>query len=122
VSKPGRSTAPNPEARPAVLLGQYAPVESSTDDQVRRDFGEHADRALLLLANYGKESWHREPERVHRAILELSWGDIGLLRHHVDAAERDHRDVLPWAEYPPDARDAKTYGDLRRRLDLPGNE
>jgi hypothetical protein len=97
-------------------------VESSTDDQVRRDFGEHADQALLRLANDGKESWHREPERVHRAILKLSRGDIGLLRPHVDVAERDYRDVLSWAEYPPDPRDAKTYGDLRRRPDLPGDE
>ena len=36
--------------------------------------------------------------------------------------EPDYRDVLSCAEYPPDARDAKTYGDLRRRLDLPSHE
>lgn len=44
-----------------------------------------------------------EPERVQRAILTLSGGDVGKLAHNVAVALQDYRDVLYWAEYPPSA-------------------
>jgi len=89
------------------------------EERVRSEFGTHADEALALLARYGTEPWHRERERVQRAILTLSKGDLDLLRHHVEVAQQDYRDVLYWAEYPPDPGDPKTYSELRQSLNLP---
>ena len=44
-----------------------------------------------------------EPERVQRAILTLSGGDVDKLSHNVAVALQDYRDVLYWAEYPRSA-------------------
>lgn len=49
----------------------------------------------LLLSYEGNE-----PERVQMAILKLSGGDQEKLRHDIDVAKTDYRDVLAWAEYP----------------------
>jgi hypothetical protein len=38
-------------------------------------------------------------DRVVRCILELAAGDIGRLRHFVEQAVKDYRDVIYWAEY-----------------------
>ena len=56
---------------------------------------------LAILDAYGTQDWERERERVQRAILMLAKGDLGKLRHFTDAAKKDYRDVLMWAEYPP---------------------
>lgn len=68
---------------------------------VRRDFP--ADRiveVLVMLDEYGKETWQREPHRVRLAALKLAAGDIKRLRYEIEAAKRDYRDVLGPAEYP----------------------
>jgi hypothetical protein len=41
-----------------------------------------------------------ERERVQLATLKLSEGRLDRLRHYVEAAIQDYRDVLAWAEYP----------------------
>lgn len=41
-----------------------------------------------------------EPRRVQMAVLELAGGDIASLKHYVERAEGDYRDVLYWAFYP----------------------
>ena len=41
-----------------------------------------------------------ERERVQLATLKLSEGRLDRLRHFVEAAIQDYRDVLAWAEYP----------------------
>lgn len=61
---------------------------------------EQAAEVLKLLADYGVESYEREAERVQRAIISLSEGDLDRLRHFVAAAKADYRDVLFWAENP----------------------
>jgi hypothetical protein len=43
---------------------------------------------------------HGFTPRVQRAILMLAEGDLDRLRHYVQAATGDWRDVLWWAEYP----------------------
>ena len=53
-----------------------------------------------LLDLYGTELHEKERERVQLAILELSKGDFELLLHNIEAAKRDFRDVLYWAENP----------------------
>ena len=59
-----------------------------------------AATVLALLDRYGTRRFERERERVQLAILKLSGGDIEKLRHGLDVARRDYRDVLYWAEYP----------------------
>ncbi len=53
---------------------------------------------LDLLDQYGSEPHHRERERVHLAIVELSRGSLDELRRLMDYAKRDYRDVLYWTE------------------------
>ena len=53
-----------------------------------------------MLDEYGKESWQREVHRVRLAVLKLAAGDIVRLRHEIEGAKRDYRDVLGPAEYP----------------------
>jgi hypothetical protein len=33
-------------------------------------------------------------------MLKLSEGQLGLLKHYLNRAKQDYRDVLAWAEYP----------------------
>jgi hypothetical protein len=58
---------------------------------------------LSILDEYGKEAHEEERERVHLAILKLSFGDEGKLLHNVAAAKQDYRDVLMWSEEPEPA-------------------
>ncbi len=58
-----------------------------------------AATVLALLDRYGTRRSEPERERVQLAILKLSGGDIEKLRHDLDVARQDYRDVLYWAEY-----------------------
>ncbi len=53
---------------------------------------------------------YAEPEapRVQLAILKLSDGKAEKLLTYIEAAKRDYRDVLAWAEYPEQIRSGKT--------------
>jgi len=57
-----------------------------------------------LLEQYGAKSYHKEIKRVHLAIIKLSEGDLGRLKHFVDVARSDYRDVLAFAEYPEEVK------------------
>jgi hypothetical protein len=67
-----------------------------------------SDALLRLLDRYGSREGDRERERVQLAILKLSAGDPVKLRHCVEAAQLDYRDVLAWAEYPEQMSTGKT--------------
>jgi hypothetical protein len=68
---------------------------------IRREFPtENPDEILAILDQYGTESWHRERDRVHLAVLKLSAGDGKRLRHHFEVGLGDYRDVISLAEYP----------------------
>ena len=87
------------------MRGPAQPIAfvTSTDVEriVRRDFPEEQFFAVTkVLQEYGSEKWHREPDRVRTAALKLSGGTTEGLRRAIDAAKRDYRDVLAWAEYP----------------------
>ena len=59
------------------------------------------DVVLAELDRYGVESYERERDRVQLAILKLSQEErLPSPAHYVEAAKRDYRDVLAWAEYP----------------------
>ncbi|MFQ5419414.1 MAG: hypothetical protein ACE5EY_03520 [Anaerolineae bacterium] len=53
-----------------------------------------------VLGAYGREPTHQEKTRVHLAILKLSGSDLDKVKHNVQVALTDFRDVLYWAEYP----------------------
>jgi hypothetical protein len=59
------------------------------------------EEILGYLDLYGTEDHERERERVQYCILKLSEGDVGRLASLLDAAVRDYRDVIMWAECPP---------------------
>jgi hypothetical protein len=85
------------------MITQPSPTVTGADVEriVRRDFP--ADRTVEVLAmldEYGKEAWQREPHRVRLAALKLAGGDIKRLRHEIEGAKCDYRDVLGPAEYP----------------------
>ena len=58
-------------------------------------------RILALLDLYGAAPYERERERVQLAILALSKGDEDQLRHYVQQAKIDYRDILSWIETGP---------------------
>ena len=57
-----------------------------------------------LLEEYGREPHEREVERVRRAIVLLSEGDLASARYFVSVAKTDYRDVLFWADNPEVAK------------------
>ena len=68
---------------------------------VRRDFPQVAEVTLLaILDDYGAADWQRERDRVQLAILKLAAGNLDALKHYVEMACGDYRDVLAYAEYP----------------------
>ena len=62
------------------------------------------DAARSSLSRYGRESWHREVDRVRVAILKLAGPDLTAIDKQVDAANVDYRDILAAAEYPAYSR------------------
>jgi hypothetical protein len=68
---------------------------------VSRDFPvSQSERVFSILAQYGAENWHREPERVRIAALKLAGGNLERLIRAIATAHADYRDVLAQAEYP----------------------
>ena len=93
-------------------------MDEALAEVVGKRFGDEGDEVLAILALYGDGEDRAGVTRVQRAVIELSDSDIELVRHYVDAAQRDFRDVLFWAEHPRDADEPKTYEAMRRRLRL----
>lgn len=58
-------------------------------------------------------------ERVLLAILKLSGQDMERVAHFSVAAKRDWRDVLYWAEHPPESTDPQSWDELRKSLGRP---
>lgn len=56
-------------------------------------------QATKLLSAYGRESFHREVERVHLGILKLSGADLPAIERWTQLACDDFRDLLIEAEY-----------------------
>ena len=65
-------------------------------------FPAHPPEEILgYLDLYGAGDHEHERERVQYCVLKLSEGDLGRLVSLLDAAMRDYRDVIMWAESPP---------------------
>ena len=85
------------------MASQPVPQVTASDVErvVRRDFpGSRVAEVLTMLADYGTENWHREPDRVRMAVLKLAAGNVERLRSEIESAKNDFRDVLAYAEYP----------------------
>jgi hypothetical protein len=94
-------------------------VPDSLNDLVLDAFGTDAGEAMSVLMTYDDGAAGPGPDRVRRAVLKLSEGDLGRLRHYAGEARKDFRDVLYWAEYPPDPDAPKTPAELRARIGMP---
>lgn len=73
--------------------------DETIESVVRHSFIEaERERALELVGRYGADPKDKEVDRVRRAILKLSHGDIHRLNRLVNSAKQDYEDVLWWAE------------------------
>ena len=71
-------------------------LESRTLERVAKDFSASEQAlAIELLSGYSGP----EAARVVWDILELSKASLESVRHYLQAAQTDYRDVLYWAEY-----------------------
>jgi hypothetical protein len=57
------------------------------------------EQATRILSGYGRESFHREVERVRLGILKLSGADLSAVERWTQLACDDFRDLLIEAEY-----------------------
>jgi hypothetical protein len=85
------------------MTAQPTPTVTNADVEriVRREFpADQIAEVLTTLNEYGRESWHREPERVRAAALKLARRTLEGLRDTMETAKCDYRDMLAAAEYP----------------------
>jgi hypothetical protein len=84
----------------------YSPSSIDLERKLAEAFPNDAIReaARTRLLRYGREDWHREPDRVRLAILKLGGSDLAAIDRQVEAAGVDYRDILAQAEYPAYSR------------------
>lgn len=92
---------------------------------VQRYFSDKGTSGVLKLLDQYEDL--KEQSRVQVAILKLSDGDLGKLRHNIDIARQDYRDVLWWSELPVSPEDDPIDGSLgkietRPNTDQKGSE
>jgi hypothetical protein len=82
-----------------------------------RDFAEAARD--LLRVRFADPEQAFSP-RVLLAVLKLADGDVDRAVAHLEAARKDWRDVIAWAEYPSytDATSGANPADAARRKEL----
>lgn len=69
---------------------------------IKRYFtAEQIPEVMDILSEYGRETWHRESERVKRDAIILSRGSIEKLKAAIELAKNDYRDVLIGEEIDP---------------------
>jgi hypothetical protein len=71
-------------------------LDAELEAAISRAFGDQVSDARTLLLCYDD----KEANRVRRAIVSLSGGQLDELAYYVERANQDYRDVLYWAEYP----------------------
>ena len=71
-------------------------LEDRLFERIATEFANGDRTAVIeLLSSYSGP----EPDRARWDILELSKGKLEKIRHFVEAARVDYRDILYWAEY-----------------------
>jgi hypothetical protein len=87
--------------------------QADVERAVRRDFpAEAVHEVLTMLAEYGKEEYQREKERVQIAVLKLAGGSIEKLCNEIEGAKCDYRDILAASEYPHYTKNAFRIDEL----------
>jgi hypothetical protein len=72
-------------------------ISESVRQRAREYFSEEEiPGVLLLLAEYGTRTHHREVDRVRHAIIKASRGSVEDLESLLASADTDYRDVLWW--------------------------
>jgi hypothetical protein len=71
-------------------------LEPRTLERIAREFSA-SEQALIIELLIGYTG--PEAGRIAWDILELSKGKLESVRHYLQAAQTDYRDVLYWAEY-----------------------
>jgi len=74
--------------------------------RISRDFAESDRQAVTRALEMYRGA---EPDRVRRCILHLAGGGLVKIRHFVNAANSDYRDVIYWAEYDNDDRRVRDF-------------
>jgi hypothetical protein len=71
-------------------------LEQRSFERVAQEFSASDQASVIEILG----AWNGpERNRVIWDILELSKGDAQKIKHYVDAARSDYRDILYWAEY-----------------------
>jgi hypothetical protein len=86
-------------------------ISPEVEQALAERFPDDADRARAILQP-------DQTDPVLLAVIALSRGDLERLESFSEAAAADWRDVLCWAENPPED-EPRSYDELRRRLGLP---
>jgi hypothetical protein len=80
------------------------PLSADLEQALAQEFpADQRPAARNMLAMYGVDRHHKEVERVRRALLALSRGQLASLGHYLAVAQHDYRDVLYWADHPEQA-------------------
>ena len=70
-----------------------------TINRIQADFGSNADEAVKILEEATSKYDYLNHERIIRCIVFLSEKNLENLRHRINQAMYDPRDVMFWAEY-----------------------
>lgn len=68
-------------------------------NRINLDFSDSAVRVIGILSVAISKSDYLKTDRIIRCIIYLSKGDIDKLKHNIEIAISDPRDVMLYAEY-----------------------
>jgi hypothetical protein len=67
--------------------------------KIKSDFEDKSNDVILILDEAISKADHLNNDRIIRCILFLADKDLEKLKKSIEAATRDPRDVMYWAEY-----------------------
>jgi hypothetical protein len=87
---------PYPGIVPVKIPPMATNLEQRSLERVAQDFSATDQASVIEILG----AWNGpERNRLIWDILELSKGDAQKIKHYLDAAHTDYRDILYWAEY-----------------------
>lgn len=93
---------PQRQIETSVVLGDQRWFDALLTVWIRRYYpADKIPEVTAVLAQYGREDWHREPRRVKRDAVIVSRGSLDALKASIQLADRDYRDVLVGEEVDP---------------------
>jgi hypothetical protein len=67
--------------------------------RINLDFSDSAERVIGILSDAISKTNYLKTDRIIRCIIYLSKGDLDKLKHNIEIAISDPRDVMLYAEY-----------------------